>query len=183
MFIPALHFIIAGRAPPINLLPGGAAMFDVSHRRLELCREMIFRRRAISDHFPSFLNFSVGCPLQMNMPETIASEMERALSLGLDFPLQAQWVLPHHGLRHRRLKAKHAVATREAGVKPTGFKLIMPDILRGLLPRRSIDMKEDAQPDASSTVNAASASERWIDVSSAFETSRCGCKPKKPKNK
>lgn len=106
LFIPALHFLIAGRPLPAHLGPGGFGMFDVSSRKAEICSEMVFRRRALVDHFPYYINFALGCPLGMNIPDTLANEMERSLTMGVDFEVRPEWGLPHFGLRHRLLKSK-----------------------------------------------------------------------------
>eukprot|EP01053_Blabericola_migrator_P001845 Blabericola_migrator_1__1844@NODE_14_length_24048_cov_80_277428_g11_i0_p5_GENE_NODE_14_length_24048_cov_80_277428_g11_i0NODE_14_length_24048_cov_80_277428_g11_i0_p5_ORF_typecomplete_len866_score107_95Lipase_3/PF01764_25/1_2e04Lipase_3/PF01764_25/3_2e22DUF2974/PF11187_8/0_0039UPF0147/PF03685_13/0_77UPF0147/PF03685_13/97Hydrolase_4/PF12146_8/7_2e03Hydrolase_4/PF12146_8/0_078Chlorophyllase2/PF12740_7/0_11Chlorophyllase2/PF12740_7/3_3e03Chlorophyllase/PF07224_11/0_24_NODE_14_length_24048_cov_80_2774 len=108
MTIPAAHFVIAGRPPPVHLMPGGFALFDASNHGVELCKEMIFRKRAVHDHYPQFIGFSIGSDLSLALPEEVAQEMERALGvMGLDFQVRPCWRLPNIlNLRYRNLKQK-----------------------------------------------------------------------------
>lgn len=164
LFVPAIHFVIAGRPIPAHLGPGGFAMFDVTHRRIEIGREIVFRRRAMNDHYPYFINFALGCPLGMNIPDLLANEMERALSLGINFDVRPQWNLPHFGLRHRRVKAKQANYKQSNIVTQPSFE--MPEYLkRYQLPINGGSSTESVSVNVEVNNSNSLQLPKWIDIS------------------
>eukprot|EP01054_Gregarina_sp_Poly1_P000844 Gregarina_sp_Poly_1__843@NODE_11_length_23386_cov_122_075861_g9_i0_p4_GENE_NODE_11_length_23386_cov_122_075861_g9_i0NODE_11_length_23386_cov_122_075861_g9_i0_p4_ORF_typecomplete_len910_score125_47Lipase_3/PF01764_25/1_8e24Hydrolase_4/PF12146_8/5_3e03Hydrolase_4/PF12146_8/0_00048DUF2974/PF11187_8/0_00075Chlorophyllase/PF07224_11/0_0016Chlorophyllase2/PF12740_7/0_01Abhydrolase_6/PF12697_7/5e03Abhydrolase_6/PF12697_7/0_044Abhydrolase_6/PF12697_7/1_2e04UPF0227/PF05728_12/0_22DUF3349/PF11829_8/1_5e04 len=123
MSIPAAHFVIAGRPPPVNLMPGGFALFDASPVRTDICREMVFRRRAVHDHYPQFIGFSIGSGLELSLPDEIAMEMEQALSvMGLDFKVRPGWKMSnmsHFRYRHLKQRQTSWIENDNPGTVPT----------------------------------------------------------------
>lgn len=111
MSIPAAHFVIAGRSPPVSLMPGGWALFDASECRTHICQEMIFRRRAVHDHYPQYIGFSIGSDLSLGVPDELANEMDRSLGvLGLEFKVRPCWKVSNmNAFRYKHLKQQQAL--------------------------------------------------------------------------
>lgn len=134
-------------------------MFDVTDISKEISNEIVFRRRALFDHFPYFINFAIGSPLGMDIPEVLATEMERALGLGINFEVRPEWRIPHFGFRHRRVKAQQQkFDTRKFEFMDEGQQL--PEFINGT---HHAPNKFLAAIDPSTNVNPAAF--RWLDVS------------------